>query len=159
MKDRDKIIEPYGGACQHQEQAIKLLQVQLIRVSHLSFCRQNLSSQILFKVFFKFSLLPSSTTHQKRVVVICGQSLIIGMLFGCTSFLYAQISKLKKASVQQGETYIYTCKVLMKVDLGYEKPSGSLLFLDVSGYVNIHQGFEIWSGERRTEQPLRMRRI
>ena len=65
--------------------------------------------------------------------------------FGCTSFLYAQISKLKKASVQ-GEVYIYICKVLMKVDLGYKRPSGSVEFLDVSSYVNISLGLEIWSG-------------
>lgn len=47
----------------------------------------------------------------------------------------------------------------MKVDLGFEWSSGSVNFLVVSEYVNIRLGFEIWSGDSITEQPIRMRRI
>lgn len=48
-------------------------------------------------------------------------------------------------------------KVIMKVDLGYEGPSDSVKILVMSGYGNISLGFEIWTGESITEQPIRMR--
>lgn len=47
----------------------------------------------------------------------------------------------------------------MKVYLGNEKPLGSVKYPDVSEYVQISLVFGIWSGESRTGQPIRMRRI